>query len=177
MCVLTGDPCPVARDLGRPSWHLPGLNTLAPPPPSQIFDIYVVTADYLPLGAEQDAIALREGQYVEVLDAAHPLRWLVRTKPTKSSPSRQGWVSPAYLDRRLKVPEWPGRRGPQGSWRPLGGASQFEGREPNPHRAGPEFSTPTGILLSLTSCHLSGGLLRPLSSPGRLCLKMNTSQG
>uniref|UniRef100_A0A8C6S235 Obscurin n=1 Tax=Nannospalax galili TaxID=1026970 RepID=A0A8C6S235_NANGA len=73
----------------------------------EIFDIYVVTADYLPLGAEQDAITLREGQYVEVLDSAHPLRWLVRTKPTKSSPSRQGWVSPAYLDKRLKLsPEW-----------------------------------------------------------------------
>ncbi|CAK7307084.1 OBSCN [Vulpes lagopus] len=73
----------------------------------EIFDIYVVTADYLPLGAEQDALSLREGQYVEVLDSAHPLRWLVRTKPTKSSPSRQGWVSPAYLDRRLKLsPEW-----------------------------------------------------------------------
>ncbi|XP_048657349.1 obscurin isoform X34 [Marmota marmota marmota] len=73
----------------------------------EIFDIYVATADYLPLGAEQDAITLREGQYVEVLDSAHPLRWLVRTKPTKSSPSRQGWVSPAYLDKRLKLsPEW-----------------------------------------------------------------------
>uniref|UniRef100_A0AC11DT69 Obscurin, cytoskeletal calmodulin and titin-interacting RhoGEF n=1 Tax=Ovis aries TaxID=9940 RepID=A0AC11DT69_SHEEP len=73
----------------------------------EIFDIYVVTADYLPLGAEQDAILLREGQYVEVLDSAHPLRWLVRTKPTKNSPSRQGWVSPAYLDKRLKLsPEW-----------------------------------------------------------------------
>uniref|UniRef100_A0A8C6FVI4 Obscurin n=1 Tax=Moschus moschiferus TaxID=68415 RepID=A0A8C6FVI4_MOSMO len=73
----------------------------------EIFDIYVVTADYLPLGAEQDAILLREGQYVEVLDSAHPLRWLVRTKPTKNSPSRQGWVSPAYLDRRLKLsPDW-----------------------------------------------------------------------
>lgn len=84
----------------------------SPPPthflslPNQIFDIYVVTADYLPLGAEQDAIILREGQYVEVLDSAHPLRWLVRTKPTKSSPSRQGWVSPAYLDKRLKVLDW-----------------------------------------------------------------------
>ncbi|XP_045855646.1 obscurin [Meles meles] len=74
----------------------------------EIFDIYVVTADYLPLGAEPDTISLREGQYVEVLDSAHPLRWLVRTKPTKSSPSRQGWVSPAYLDKRLKQlsPEW-----------------------------------------------------------------------
>ncbi|XP_030668594.1 obscurin isoform X1 [Nomascus leucogenys] len=80
----------------------------------EIFDIYVVTADHLPLGAEQDAIALREGQYVEVLDAAHPLRWLVRTKPTKSSPSRQGWVSPAYLDRRLKLsPEWGAAEAPE----------------------------------------------------------------
>ena len=50
-----------------------------------------------------EEVILREGQYVEVLDSAHPLRWLVRTKPTKSSPSRQGWVSPAYLDKRLKV--------------------------------------------------------------------------
>uniref|UniRef100_A0A673TJK2 Obscurin n=1 Tax=Suricata suricatta TaxID=37032 RepID=A0A673TJK2_SURSU len=88
---------------GGPDWPL--WSDLASSP--QIFDIYVVTADYLPLGAEQDAISLREGQYVEVLDSAHPLRWLVRTKPTKSSPSRQGWVSPAYLDRRLKLsPEW-----------------------------------------------------------------------
>ncbi|XP_077893008.1 obscurin-like [Ictidomys tridecemlineatus] len=73
----------------------------------EIFDIYVAMANYLPLGAEQDAITLREGQYVEVLDSAHPLHWLVRTKPTKSSPSRQGCVSPAYLDKRLKLsPEW-----------------------------------------------------------------------
>ncbi|XP_062045343.1 obscurin-like [Lepus europaeus] len=80
----------------------------------EIFDIYVVTADYLPLGAEQDAITLREGQYVEVLDSAHPLRWLVRTKPTKSSPSRQGWVSPAYLDKRLKLsPEWGAPEAPE----------------------------------------------------------------
>uniref|UniRef100_A0A2K6GY28 non-specific serine/threonine protein kinase n=1 Tax=Propithecus coquereli TaxID=379532 RepID=A0A2K6GY28_PROCO len=80
----------------------------------EIFDIYVVTADYLPLGAEQDAITLREGQYVEVLDSAHPLRWLVRTKPTKSSPSRQGWVSPAYLDKRLKLsPEWGAAEAPE----------------------------------------------------------------
>lgn len=95
-----------------PLTGLAGDSILPTPPthfislPNQIFDIYVVTADYLPLGAEQDAIILREGQYVEVLDSAHPLRWLVRTKPTKSSPSRQGWVSPAYLDKRLKVLVW-----------------------------------------------------------------------
>lgn len=86
----------------REAWLAPLHATQLPA--SQIFDIYMVSADYMPLGAEQDAISLREGQYVEVLDSAHPLRWLVRTKPTKSSPSRQGWVSPAYLDKRLKVP-------------------------------------------------------------------------
>ncbi|XP_073686713.1 obscurin [Garra rufa] len=69
----------------------------------EMFDIYVVTADYTPMGVSKDAIALKEGQYVEVLDSAHPLKWLVRTKPTKSNPSRQGWVSPAYLDKRLKL--------------------------------------------------------------------------
>ncbi|XP_043082205.1 obscurin isoform X22 [Puntigrus tetrazona] len=69
----------------------------------EMFDIYVVTADYSPMGVSKDAIALKEGQYVEVLDSAHPLKWLVRTKPTKSNPSRQGWVSPAYLDKRLKL--------------------------------------------------------------------------
>ncbi|KAJ6655088.1 hypothetical protein lerEdw1_005992 [Lerista edwardsae] len=83
----------------------------------EIFDIYMVTADYVPMGADRETLTLKEGQYVEVLDSAHPLKWLVRTKPTKSSPSRQGWVSPAYLDKKLKmsaewgvpdVPEFPG---------------------------------------------------------------------
>ncbi|XP_077101387.1 obscurin isoform X23 [Siphateles boraxobius] len=69
----------------------------------EMFDIYVVTADYNPMGVSKDTIALKEGQYVEVLDSAHPLKWLVRTKPTKTNPSRQGWVSPAYLDKRLKL--------------------------------------------------------------------------
>ncbi|XP_053118296.1 obscurin isoform X21 [Hemicordylus capensis] len=73
----------------------------------EIFDIYMVTADYTPMGADRETITLKDGQYVEVLDSAHPLKWLVRTKPTKSSPSRQGWVSPAYLDKRLKLsPDW-----------------------------------------------------------------------
>ncbi|XP_063074265.1 obscurin isoform X12 [Engraulis encrasicolus] len=70
----------------------------------EMFDIYVATADYNPTTLGKEAIALKEGQYVEVLDSAHPLKWLVRTKPTKSTPSRQGWVSPAYLDKRLKNP-------------------------------------------------------------------------
>ncbi|XP_036374692.1 obscurin isoform X10 [Megalops cyprinoides] len=69
----------------------------------EMFDIYVATADYNPTGANVETIALKEGQYVEVLDSAHPLKWLVRTKPTKTTPSRQGWVSPAYLDKKLKL--------------------------------------------------------------------------
>ncbi|XP_069770989.1 obscurin-like isoform X13 [Narcine bancroftii] len=68
----------------------------------EIFDIYMATADYNPLPTEKESIHLKEGQYVEILDSAHPLKWLIRTKPTKSTPARQGWVSPAYLDKRLK---------------------------------------------------------------------------
>ncbi|XP_029109266.1 obscurin [Scleropages formosus] len=69
----------------------------------EMFDIYVATADYNPTGPGKEIISLKEGQYVEVLDSAHPLKWLVRTKPTKMTPSRQGWVSPAYLDKKLKL--------------------------------------------------------------------------
>nr|XP_057924200.1 obscurin isoform X3 [Doryrhamphus excisus] len=69
----------------------------------EMFDIYVATANYDPVLASKESISLKEGQYVEVLDSAHPLKWLVRTKPTKTTPSRQGWVSPAYLDKKLKL--------------------------------------------------------------------------
>ncbi|XP_030218595.1 obscurin isoform X7 [Gadus morhua] len=69
----------------------------------EMFDIYVASADYTPTIACKESICLKEGQYVEVLDSAHPLKWLVRTKPTKTTPSRQGWVSPAYLDKKLKL--------------------------------------------------------------------------
>ncbi|KAM4728162.1 obscurin [Anableps anableps] len=69
----------------------------------EMFDIYVASADYNPTIATKDSISLKEGQYVEVLDSAHPLKWLVRTKPTKTTPSRQGWVSPAYLEKKLKL--------------------------------------------------------------------------
>ncbi|XP_076000946.1 obscurin isoform X7 [Genypterus blacodes] len=69
----------------------------------EMFDIYVATADYNPTMASKESISLKEGQYVEVLDSAHPLKWLVRTKPSKTTPSRQGWVSPAYLDKKVKI--------------------------------------------------------------------------
>ncbi len=71
----------------------------------QTFDIYVAKSDCQPLGGNKEAFVLKEGQFVEVLDSAHPVRWLVRTKPTKITASRQGWVSPAYLEKKTRVNE------------------------------------------------------------------------
>uniref|UniRef100_A0A3Q2W896 Ig-like domain-containing protein n=1 Tax=Haplochromis burtoni TaxID=8153 RepID=A0A3Q2W896_HAPBU len=50
-----------------------------------------------------ESFILKEGQFVEVLDSVHPDRWLVRTKPTKTNPARQGWLCPAYLEKKRKV--------------------------------------------------------------------------
>ncbi|KAF4110126.1 obscurin [Onychostoma macrolepis] len=68
----------------------------------ETFDIYVAKSDCQPLGGNKEVFVLKEGQFVEVLDSAHPVRWLVRTKPTKITPSRQGWVSPAYLEKKTR---------------------------------------------------------------------------
>lgn len=69
----------------------------------QIFEMYVARADYSPNSGNKDSFVLKEGQFVEVLDSVHPDRWLVRTKPTKTNPARQGWVCPAYLEKKRKV--------------------------------------------------------------------------
>ena len=68
-----------------------------------MFDIYVARANCSPVGGSKESVVLKEGQYVEVLDSVHPDRWLVRTKPTKTTPSRQEWISPAYLEKKMKV--------------------------------------------------------------------------
>lgn len=65
--------------------------------------MYVTRADCSPNGGNKDSLVLKEGQFVEVLDSVHPERWLVRTKPTKTNPARQGWVCPAYLEKKRKV--------------------------------------------------------------------------
>ena len=70
---------------------------------NQTFDIYVVRADCSPSGGNKEAFILKEGQYVEVLDSVHPDKWFVRTKPTKNNPVRQGWVCPAYLEKKRNV--------------------------------------------------------------------------
>ena len=65
--------------------------------------MYVARADCSPNSGNKDSFILKEGQFVEVLDSVHPDRWLVRTKPTKTSPARQGWMCPAYLEKKRRV--------------------------------------------------------------------------
>ncbi|XP_017262467.1 obscurin isoform X3 [Kryptolebias marmoratus] len=78
----------------------------------ETFEIYVARADCSPNYGNKDSFVLKEGQFVEVLDSVHPDRWLVRTKPTKTNPSRQGWLCPAYLEKKRKE-TFPQRRVPQ----------------------------------------------------------------
>ncbi|XP_028977573.2 obscurin [Esox lucius] len=67
----------------------------------EVFDIYVARVNCRPQhSGSKESFMLKEGQYVEVLDSVHPDKWLVRTKPSKATTSRQGWVCPAYLEKR-----------------------------------------------------------------------------
>ncbi|KAK7889484.1 hypothetical protein WMY93_025044 [Mugilogobius chulae] len=68
----------------------------------ETFGIYVARSDCTPNSGNKDSFILKEGQYVEVLDSLHPDKWLIRTKPTKTNPARQGWVCPAYLEKKRK---------------------------------------------------------------------------
>ncbi|XP_061739065.1 obscurin isoform X2 [Nerophis ophidion] len=68
----------------------------------ETFEMYVARADCNPNSGSKDSFLLKEGQYVEVLDSVHPDKWLVRTKPTKTNPARQGWVCPAYMEKKRK---------------------------------------------------------------------------
>ncbi|XP_032381171.1 obscurin [Etheostoma spectabile] len=78
----------------------------------ETFEMYVARADCSPKSGKKDSFVLKEGQFVEVLDSVHPDRWLVRTKPTKTNPARQGWVCPAYLEKKRKE-TFPQLRAPQ----------------------------------------------------------------
>ncbi|XP_067369922.1 obscurin [Channa argus] len=68
----------------------------------ETFEMYVARADCSRNSGNKESLILKEGQFVEVLDSVHPDRWLVRTKPTKTNPARQGWVCPAYLEKKRK---------------------------------------------------------------------------
>ncbi|KAG7230719.1 hypothetical protein INR49_019532 [Caranx melampygus] len=78
----------------------------------ETFEMYVARADCSPNSGNKDSFILKEGQFVEVLDSVHPDKWLVRTKPTKTNPARQGWVCPAYLEKKRKE-TFPQMRAPQ----------------------------------------------------------------
>ncbi|XP_068447260.1 obscurin [Clinocottus analis] len=78
----------------------------------ETFEMYVACADCSPSIENKDSFVLKEGQFVEVLDSVHPDRWLVRTKPTKTNLARQGWVCPAYLEKKRKE-IFPQLRAPQ----------------------------------------------------------------
>ncbi|XP_074523985.1 obscurin [Halichoeres trimaculatus] len=78
----------------------------------ETFDMYVARADCSPDSGNKDSFVLKEGQFVEVLDSVHPDKWLVRTKPTKTNAARQGWVCPAYLEKKRKE-TFPQLRAPQ----------------------------------------------------------------
>ena len=55
----------------------------------------MAVADYKPGADDKDALPLKEGQLVDVLDSNNPERWLCRTKPEDEN--AQGWVPPGYL--------------------------------------------------------------------------------
>ncbi|XP_028301065.1 obscurin isoform X2 [Gouania willdenowi] len=78
----------------------------------ETFEMYVARADCSPNTENKDSFILKEGQFVEVLDSVHPDKWLVRTKPTKTNPARQGWLCAAYLEKKRKE-NFPQLRAPQ----------------------------------------------------------------
>ncbi|XP_051803564.1 obscurin isoform X3 [Acanthochromis polyacanthus] len=78
----------------------------------ETFEMFVARADCSPNSGNKESFIVKEGQFVEVLDSVHPDRWLVRTKPTKTNPTRQGWLCPAYLEKKRKD-TFPQLRAPQ----------------------------------------------------------------
>ncbi|GFS96241.1 obscurin [Nephila pilipes] len=56
--------------------------------------------DFKPMGSDEEAVAMKEGQMVEVIDASKPRRWLVRTLPMNGDEiSLEGWVPACYLEK------------------------------------------------------------------------------
>ena len=68
---------------------------------SQSVDLFVAIADYTPGQDEPDGLVVVEGQIVEVVDSSDPKRFLVRTRPVRHIPTRQGWIPALYLEKKL----------------------------------------------------------------------------
>ncbi|XP_070569681.1 titin homolog isoform X2 [Ptychodera flava] len=67
------------------------------------FEIYMAVADYTPDANDKEDIPLVEGQHVDVLDSNSAIKWLVRTKPSKAHPPKQGWVRATYLEKKTQA--------------------------------------------------------------------------
>ncbi|KAG8195169.1 hypothetical protein JTE90_023344 [Oedothorax gibbosus] len=66
----------------------------------QGIDVYVAIMDFKPMSSDEEAVAMKEGQRVEIIDASKPRRWLVRTIPTCAEESPQeGMVPACYLEK------------------------------------------------------------------------------
>ncbi|CAH1789054.1 unnamed protein product, partial [Owenia fusiformis] len=64
------------------------------------FPVYVAISDYTPPASEKEGIKLTEGQFVCALDTRSRDEWLVRTKPSKLNPAKQGWVPSSVLEKK-----------------------------------------------------------------------------
>lgn len=56
--------------------------------------MFSAIADYGPPEGQGDALPLKEGDLVDVVDGQNPDLWLCRDA---AHPSKQGWVPPGYL--------------------------------------------------------------------------------
>ncbi|XP_035220437.1 obscurin-like, partial [Stegodyphus dumicola] len=56
--------------------------------------------DFKPMESDEEAVAMKEGQQVEIIDASKPRRWLVRTLPMNADETpKEGWVPACYLEK------------------------------------------------------------------------------
>ncbi|XP_054712056.1 obscurin-like isoform X2 [Uloborus diversus] len=69
-------------------------------PSQEGLEVYVSIMEFKPMESDEEAVAMKEGQQVEVLDASKPRRWLVRTVPMSPQESpKEGWVPACYLEK------------------------------------------------------------------------------
>ncbi|XP_076362332.1 uncharacterized protein LOC143253057 isoform X2 [Tachypleus tridentatus] len=72
------------------------------PTETQTTQVYVALLNYTPVECDPEAIPLKEGQEVEVLDSTKPHKWLVRSRPTKGAEIiHEGWVPSCYLEKKI----------------------------------------------------------------------------
>ncbi|XP_074662623.1 protein Obscurin-like [Tubulanus polymorphus] len=66
----------------------------------EAYPVYVVVADFVPDETQFDFLPLSEGQFVHVCDSKNVEHWLSKTKPSKINPSKEGWISPSFVEKK-----------------------------------------------------------------------------